>query len=116
MHHPCCFVATSDSVLPSDAISPGALSGAEVLRCLIDEEGGDLVCKGDLGKGLHEEKLSLGVDLEKDGLIVIDQFQVEDSHCQPKLTQDDLQTSLQVVPERVRTKGNGEIRPPVEYV
>lgn len=50
----------------------GTLAGAEVLHRLIDEEGRHLVCKRDVGKGLHEEELSLRVDLKKDGLIVFD--------------------------------------------
>jgi len=85
-----------------------------ILRRLVDKEGGKDIGERQAAQGLHEEKLSLRVDLEEHGLIVVGQLHVEDPHDQTKLVEGVAQPLFEVPVERVRTEGHIEIKPPVE--
>src|SRR2546427_9366961 len=85
-----------------------------ILRRLVDKEGGKDIGERQAAQGLHEEKLSLRVDLEEHGLIVVGQLHIEDPHDQTKLVEGVTQPLFEVAVERVRTEGHVEIHPPVE--
>src|SRR5438093_3394434 len=88
--------------------------GPNIWRRPVDKEGGKDIGERQAAQALHEEKLSLRVDLEEHGLIVVGQLHIEDPHDQTKLVECVTQALFEVAVERVRTEGHVQIHPPVE--